>query len=107
MKWIMLIYFGISLTFITMSTVRVGMGFSPALEYLRFLIVIPLPFEMPQLIIFEGLPSWLTHLSYRFYSMMLTTTFIGVILSLVYKPRTWCTICPISTISSEYIKYSR
>lgn len=107
MKWIMLIYFGISLTFITMSTVRVGLGFSPALEYLRFLIVIPLPFEMPQLIIFERLPVWLTHLSYRFYSMMLTTTFIGVILSLVYKPRTWCTICPISTISGVYIKYTR
>jgi hypothetical protein len=58
MKWIMLIYFGISLIFITMSTVRVGLGFSPAMEYLRFLIVIPLPFEMPQLIIFEK-PGWL------------------------------------------------
>ena len=107
MKWIMLIYFGISLIFITMTTIRVGLGFSPALEYLRFLIVIPLPFEMPQLIIFERLPAWLTHLSYRFYSMMMTTTFIGMILSLVYKPRTWCTICPISTISSEYLKYTR
>jgi len=105
MKWIMLVYFSISLLFITMTTIRVGLGFSPPLEHLRFLIVIPIPYELPQWVVFENPIPWLTHLSYRFYSMMMTTTVIGVILSLIYKPRTWCAICPISTLSGEYIKY--
>lgn len=107
MKWIMLVYFGISLTFIILTTIRVGLGFAPAMDYLRFLIVIPIPLEMYQLITFEELPAWATHLSYRFYSMMMTTTILGIVLSLVYKPRTWCTICPVSTVSGEYIKYTK
>jgi polyferredoxin len=58
---------------------------------------------MPQLIELSAMAPWLTHLSYRFYSMMLTTTLIGLVLSVLYKPRTWCTVCPISTISGQYI----
>jgi len=103
MKWIMLIYFGISLTFISLSTLRVATAGVAPMEMLRLLIVIPLPFEMPQLIELSGIAPWLTHLSYRFYSMMLTTTLIGLVLSVLYKPRTWCTVCPISTISGQYI----
>ncbi|MDD3413841.1 MAG: hypothetical protein PHY47_07550 [Lachnospiraceae bacterium] len=104
MKWIMLTYFGISLTFILMSTVSVARGVKLPMEYLRFLILIPLPFEMPQLFDIMNIAPWLTHLSYRFYSMMMTTTFLGLILAMVYKPRTWCTICPIATISDVMIK---
>lgn len=104
MKWIMLIYFGISLTFILMSTLGVSKGIKPAMEYLRFLIIIPLPFKMPQLFDIIELAPWITHLSYRFYSMMMTTTVLGLILALVYKPRTWCTICPIATVSDVILK---
>ncbi len=104
MKWIMLAYFGLSLLFIIMSTLGVAKGMRPAMEYLRFLIVIPLPFKIPQLIDKMDLAPWLTHLSYRFYSMMMTTTFLGLLLALIYKPRTWCTICPIATVSDVILK---
>ncbi len=99
MKWIMLAYFGLSLTIIILSTISVARGIKPPMEYLRFLILIPLPFKMPQLLDLFTMSSWITHLSYRFYSMMMTTTFLGLILALIYKPRTWCTICPIATVS--------
>ena len=99
MKWIMRAYFGLSLLFIIMSTVGVARGMRPAMEYLRFLILIPLPFKIPQLFDLMDLAPWLTHLSYLFYSMMMTTTFLGLLLALIYKPRTWCTICPIATVS--------
>lgn len=104
MKWIVLIYFGISLFIIVMSTVKVAQGSMVPMNYLRFLLAIPLPKEMPQLLQFNNVAPWITHLSYRFYSMMMTTTFLGFILALIYKPRTWCTICPIATISDTYIK---
>lgn len=104
MKWIMLIYFVISLFIIIMSTIKVAAGSAPPMLYLRFLIIFPLDFGLPQLIEFNGIIPWITHLSYRFYSMMMTTTALGLILAVVYKPRTWCTICPIATVSEIYIK---
>lgn len=104
MKWIMLTYFFISLLFITLSTLGVAKGMRAPMEYLRFLLIVPLPFEMPQLFDIINSVPWLTHLSYRFYSMMMTTTFLGLILAMVYKPRTWCTICPIATVSDVILK---
>ena len=103
MKYLMLIYFGISLFFITMSTLRVAKGAMDPLEQLRFFIVMPITFEFPQLVAIENVIPWITHLSYRFYSMMMTTTSIGLVMAFVYKPRSWCTICPISTISGIYL----
>lgn len=107
MKWYMLIYFGVSLFFITMTTINVAKGLRPPMEYLRFLIYIPIPVKFPQVIDFLGFAPWVTHLSYRFYSMMMTTTFLGLLLALFYKPRTWCTICPIATVSDVYIKHTK
>ncbi len=101
MKWIMLSYFGLSMTLIIVSTIAVAKG-KPVADYLRFLLLFPLP-NLPQLFSLSSQP-WILHLSYRFYSMMLTTTTLGFILALVFKPRTWCTICPIATISEVYIK---
>ncbi len=100
-KWFMLGYFLFNLAMIITSTIvayRTGEG----ILSLKFYVLIN-GFELPEHL---GLnvPVWITHLSYRFYSMMISTTFLGLVLGLVYKPRTWCTICPISTISSEYTK---
>lgn len=107
MKWIMLSYFGINLFFIAMSTIRVASDLMLPLDQLRFLIVFKIPFNMVPLIEINNVLPWITHLSYRFYSMMLTTTTIGLILALIYKPRTWCTICPISTISEVYLNNTK
>jgi hypothetical protein len=104
MKWIMLTYFGISLFIIIMTTIKVGTESIAPMKFLRYLIVFPIPWEMPQLINFTNILPWITHLSYRFYSMMMTTTTLGLLLALIYKPRTWCTICPIGTLSDSYLK---
>jgi len=101
MKWIMLGYFCLSLFIIIFSTIKVSQGM-PALENLRFLLIFP--FEgMPQMVRIESFP-WLLHLSYRFYSMMMTTTILGLIMALIFRPRTWCTVCPIASVSDIYLK---
>ncbi|MDF2540665.1 MAG: putative rane protein [Herbinix sp.] len=107
MKWIILLYFVISLTFISISTLRVALGSKPPMEFLRYFILLPLPFHFPQAFDITFASSWLTHLSYRFYSMMMTTTTLGLIMALLYKPRTWCTVCPINTMSDVYLKTCR
>lgn len=104
-KWMILSYFFISLIMIIMSTIKVATGATPLLA-LHYFIVIPVPFELPHLINIEA-PLWTLHFRYRMYSMMMTTVTLGLILAIVYKPRTWCTVCPISTLSNEYMKAYR
>lgn len=104
MKWIMLSYFLFSLFNIVLSTVRVGMDKMEAVRVIRFLIYLPVIRNMPQLFDIDNILPWITHLSYSFYSMMFTTTILGLILALTFRPRTWCSICPIATVSGAYLK---
>lgn len=94
-----LYYFGINLFFAIMSTVMVSIGRIASIDYLRFLIVFPVPLEIPQLLTLT-VPDILLHLSFRIYSMMMTSTAIGIVLGILYMPRTWCVICPIQTLTS-------
>lgn len=103
-KWIVLVYFVFNLFILIMSTVMVFKGRAESMENIRFLLAFQLPWDIPQLLDSSGIPSWAVHLSYRIYSMMFTTTTIGLLLGWIYKPRTWCTICPINTASNLILK---
>ncbi|PWT28844.1 4Fe-4S binding protein [Butyrivibrio fibrisolvens] len=51
-----------------------------------------------------GVPAWITQFSYGFYSLMLTSTLIGLIAMILYRPRTWCTFCPMGTMTQGICK---
>lgn len=104
LKWFVLIYFGLNMLVMVASTFAVARGRVDAMETLRFLIAFRLPWEIPQALEFGFLPGWAVHLSFRMYSMMMTTTVIGLLLGWFYKPRTWCAICPINTVSNAVLK---
>ena len=101
LKKVMLWYFGLNLLFITGSTIQVALGNMASMEYIRLFIAIPLV-PLPQLITVEE-PSALMHLSYRLYSMMLSSTILGIVLSRLYRPRLWCAICPVGTLSNQFL----
>ncbi len=42
---------------------------------------------------------WVAQFAFGFYSMMITSTLLGVITMLLYKPRSWCVYCPMGTIT--------
>ena len=46
-----------------------------------------------------GIPEWIVQFAFGFYSMMLTSTLIGLIVMVLYKPRTWCAFCPMGTMT--------
>lgn len=98
-KWVMLAYFSANLSILIMSTLMVFKGRIDAVEKVRFMIAFQLPWDMPQMLNVGVAPKWTVHLAFRVYSMMFTTTVIGLILGWVFRPRTWCTICAINTIS--------
>ena len=52
----------------------------------------------------EGFPLWTVQFAYGFYSMMLTSTLLGIITMVLYKPRSWCVYCPMGTMTQGICK---
>lgn len=98
-KLFVLGYFCVNLFILTMSTIMVSRGVREPLERIKFLLLFQIPWNIPQVLDFGSVPGWIVHLSFRVYSMMFTTTVLGLVLAGIFKPRTWCTICPVNTIS--------
>lgn len=44
-------------------------------------------------------PDWVAQFSFGFYSLMLTSTLIGLIVMALFRPRTWCSFCPMGTMT--------
>ncbi len=42
---------------------------------------------------------WVAQFAFGFYSVMLTSTVIGLITMVLYRPRTWCVYCPMGTMT--------
>lgn len=103
-KWVVLVYFTVNIFVIIMSTVRVSKGLMEPMEFIRFLMAFVIPWGIPQLLDFGTISGWVSHASFRIYSMMFTTTVIGLILGWLFYPRTWCRVCPINTISDITLK---
>lgn len=50
---------------------------------------------------------WIAQFAFGFYSIMLTSTILGIITMFLYKPRSWCVYCPMGTATQgiSLIKY--
>ena len=46
-------------------------------------------------------PDWVAQFSFGFYSLMLTSLLIGLIVMIFFKPRTWCAFCPMRTMTQQ------
>ncbi len=49
-------------------------------------------------------PGWVYQFSFGFYGLMLTSTLIGLIVMVLYRPRTWCAFCPMGTMTQGICK---
>ena len=48
--------------------------------------------------------DWIAKFSFGFYSLMLTSTIIGLLVMVLFKPRTWCVFCPMGTMTQMICK---
>lgn len=48
--------------------------------------------------------DWIAQFSFGFYSLMLTSTLIGLIVMVLFRPRTWCSFCPMGSITQLICK---
>lgn len=47
----------------------------------------------------SNVTPWIAQFSFGFYSMMLTSTLIGLLSMIFFKPKSWCVYCPMGTMT--------
>lgn len=109
-KWLSSKYFryGFLVFFLTMfgvmifNTYLVAAGAENLKEALKLFWAIRVPWGWTYA---EGLvPNWIAQFAFGFYSLMLTSTLIGIIVMVLFKPRTWCAFCPMGTMTQTICK---
>lgn len=109
-RWISSKWFryGFLIFFLTMfgnmlfQTWLVGSGAQSLKEAIKLFWTIRVPWGWAYT---PGLVSdWVAKFSFGFYSLMLTSTLIGLIMMVLFKPRTWCSFCPMGTMTQGICK---
>ncbi len=94
--------YGFLIFFLTMfinmlfNTYLVFQGTKTLKEVLTILWTFKLPWNFTDL---SYVSPWIAQFSFGFYSLMLTSTLLGIITMALYKPRSWCVYCPMGTMT--------
>lgn len=91
-----LIFFLIMFINMVFNTYLVFQGTNTLKEVLTILWTFKLPWNFTDL---SYVSSWIAQFSFGFYSLMLTSTLLGIITMALYKPRSWCVYCPMGTMT--------
>lgn len=51
-----------------------------------------------------GVTPWVAQFAFGFYSVMLTSTVLGFVTMVLFKPRSWCVYCPMGTMTQLICK---
>lgn len=65
-------------------------------ESVTLLWVFKLPWQWTNTAI---VPTWMAQFAFGFYGVMLTSTVLGLITMILFKPRSWCVYCPMGTMT--------
>ena len=77
-------------------TYLVGAGERPLSQNVKLLWSIKLPWHWAY---YGGVSPWVAQFSFGFYSVMLTSTVLGIITMALFRPRSWCVYCPMGTMT--------
>lgn len=79
------------------QTYLVGAGARSLSETIKLFWTVRVPWDWTYT---AGLvPDWIAQFSFGFYGLMLTSLLLGLLVMILYKPRTWCTFCPMGTMT--------
>lgn len=78
------------------NTYLVFAGAKDLKEVIQILWSFKVPWKIANTSMFN---PWVYQFALGFYSMMLTSTILGVITMILYKPRSWCVYCPMGTMT--------
>ena len=96
LTFFMLMFF--NMLFITWMVFAGSRGLGQAVTLL-WTFKLPWHFAYP-----GGVTDWVAQFAFGFYSVMLTSTVLGLITMALFKPRTWCVYCPMGTMTQMVCK---
>lgn len=82
------------------STYQVFAG-APLRETVTLLWVFKLPWEWAQV---QMAAPWAAQFAFGFFGVMLTSTVLGLITMVLFRPRSWCVYCPMGTMTQGICK---
>lgn len=91
-----LIFFFIMFFNMLFNTYLVFSGVNNLKEIIILLWTFKLPWNFNDL---SNITPWIAQFSFGFFSIMLTSTILGIITMILFKPRSWCVYCPIGTMT--------
>lgn len=98
-KWFrygFLAFFMTMFSIMVFSTYLVFNGTNNLREIVTLLWTIKLPWNWA----YNGsLSPWIAQFAFGFYSVMLTSTILGLLTMFSFKPRSWCVYCPMGTMT--------
>ena len=73
---------------------------------LRQVVTLLWTFKLPWHWAYHGsiFPAWVAQFAFGFYSVMLTSTVLGLVTMILFKPRSWCVYCPMGTMTQLICK---
>lgn len=104
-KWFrygFLIFFLIMFVQMLYTTYLVFGGAGDLKQVVRLLWTIGLPWNWAYTA--GSVSPWAAQFAFGFYSIMLTSTVIGLVMMILYRPRTWCAFCPMGTMTQMICK---
>ena len=104
-KWFrygFLVFFFIMFFVMLWNTYLVFAGASDLKQVVQLLWTMKLPWHWA----YHGtlIAPWVAQFSFGFYSVMLTSTVLGFVTMLLFKPRSWCVYCPMGTMTQLICK---
>ena len=99
--------YGFLIFFMTMffnmifTTYLVFAGTADLAEVVTLLWSFKLPWEFANTI---SVSPWIAQYAFGFYSVMLTSSVIGIATMILYKPRSFCVYCPMGTMTQGICK---
>lgn len=96
-----LIFFMVMFGNMIFSTYLVFEGTKNMKEVVTILWTFKMPWNLVNTSIVQ---PWIAQFAFGFYSVMLTSTILGVITMILYKPKSWCVYCPMGTMTQMISK---
>ena len=90
-----LAFFMVMFSLMLASTWRVFTG-APLRETVTLLWVFKLPWQWAEV---GMVAPWFAQFAFGFFGVMLTSTVLGLVTMVLFRPRSWCVYCPMGTMT--------
>lgn len=102
-RWGFLAFFLSMFASMVVQTYLVGAGAASLREAIKLFWTFRVPWDWAYTA--GSVPEWVAQFSFGFYSLMLTSLLLGLIVMVLYKPRTWCSFCPMGTMTQGVCRW--